>query len=274
MDKMTKVGLLSCVTSLSLFVTSIVFVEPVLAESAERIGKGKIEMIGGIPKDPIDPENPEKPVDPGPGPSTDGPLRIDFVSSFNFGNNKIEKRNHHFFANAQLFHDGTTARGSYIQITDERSEKLGWTLQVRQEFQFKNSVIQEKDEQELKGATLSLDHGWANSIYTWETAPVVTKDTIEITELATTQNIAIADVGSGKGQWTIEFGASETNTNNQKNTLFPKTTPSGEAVLDSEFENQLVYGNKAVALSIPNGTVIKPVQYETELTWILAALPN
>ncbi|WP_170923045.1 hypothetical protein A5821_002837 [Enterococcus sp. 7F3_DIV0205] len=244
------------------------------AESSDVTGTGNIEMTGGIPKQPIDPENPEIPVDPGPSPSTDGPLRIDFVSSFHFGHNKIEEKNRQFYANAQLFHDGTTPRGSYIQITDERSDKKGWTLQVRQEYQFRNTIIQEKEAQELKGATLSLDHGWANSIYTWETPPIVTKDTIEISELAMTQNIAIAEIGSGKGQWTIEFGASETNKNQQKNTLFPKTTPSGDAIVDPEFENQPVYGNTAIFLSVPERTEIKPVQYETELTWILAALPT
>ncbi|OJG89770.1 hypothetical protein RV15_GL001611 [Enterococcus silesiacus] len=231
-------------------------------------------MISNLPTGPVDPENPENPVNPGPGPSTIGPLRIDFVSTLNFGNNKIQEKDRQFFANAQLFHDGTTPRGSYVQITDERSGKQGWTLQVRQEYQFKNPVIQETEAQELRGATLSFDHGWANSAYPLETPPNVVKDTIEITELATTQNVAVASENSGKGQWTIEFGASKTNTNDRDNTLFLKQKPSGEAVLDQAFENQPVFENKAIFLSIPEGTVIKPVQYQTELTWLLAALPN
>ncbi|MEI5990765.1 hypothetical protein A5881_002270 [Enterococcus termitis] len=257
-----------------LLATFIIMTPTVYAEEQSATGKGTIEIISGLPTGPVDPENPEMPVDPGPGPVTTGPLRINYVSSLSFGNNKIQKENRQFFANAQLFHDGTTPRGSYIQITDERSGKQGWTLQVRQEYQFKNPVIQEAAEQELKGAVLSFDHGWANSAYPLENPPNVVKDIIEITELATTQNVAIASENSGKGQWTIEFGASETNKNERNNTLFPKKQPSGEAVLDPTFENQPVFENKAIFLSVPERTVIKPVQYQTELTWLLAALPN
>ncbi|MGC6768512.1 WxL domain-containing protein [Enterococcus sp. LJL128] len=246
------------------------------ALAEENIGKtdGRVEVIGDIPKEPIDPEIPINPVDPGPGPSTDGDLRFDFVSAFNLGRNKITyEKERLYHVNAQLFHDGTPARGNYVQITDQRSGSKGWSLQVRQEHQFQNDVIQKQEEKELRGAVFSLDNGWANSPFSAEKAPEVTRDTIEINEIGITYNVAVATPGSGKGTWTIEFGASENNSNGQMNTLFPKTNEDGSAVLDTAFENQQVYGNKAVSLSVPMTTKLYPVQYQTVLTWILAELP-
>jgi hypothetical protein len=245
----------------------------VSAEEGTFTGKGTIEYTGEVPKTPVDPENPEKPVDPGPGPSTDGLLRFDFAPTLNFGSNKITETNRNFYVNAQLFHDGPSARGNFLQITDSRAESLGWTLQVRQEYQFKNDVIQEDGEKELKGAVLSFDKTWANTAYTQEKSPQISKDIIQLNAQGTTFPVASAETGQGRGTWIISFGASKENNHDQPNTLFPKLDEKNQPILDENFENQEVYGNQAIFLSVPDGVKIHPVQYQTELTWILAELP-
>lgn len=243
------------------------------AEEGSIQGKGKIEFTGNLPVDPVDPEDPYVPVDPGPGPSTDGLLRFDFAPTLNFGANKITETNRNFYVNAQLFHNGPKARGNFLQITDSRAETSGWTLQVRQEFQFKNDVIQTDSEKELRGAVLSFDNAWANSAFSKEKAPQISKDTIQLNAQGTTFPVASAEKGQGRGTWLISFGASEENKNNQSNTLFPKLDEKNNPIFDPAFENQAIYGNKAISLSVPDGVKIHPVQYQTELTWLLAELP-
>lgn len=243
------------------------------AEENSVTGKGTIEYTGEHPKEPVDPENPVKPVDPGPTPSTDGDLRFDFAPTLNFGRSKITETDRNFYVNAQLFHDGPTARGNYLQLTDSRPESSGWILQVRQEYQFKNEVIQDDKEKELRGAVLSFDKAWANSAYTQEKSPQLSKDIIQLNAPGTTFPVASADQGQGKGTWIISFGASAENHQEQQNTLFPKVDEKNQPILDENFENQQVYGNKAIFLSVPDAVKIHPVQYQTELTWILAELP-
>lgn len=243
------------------------------AEENSVTGQGTIKYAGELSKDPVDPENPWKPVDPGPGPSTDGLLRFDFAPTLNFGSNKITQTNRNFYVNAQLFHDGPAARGNFLQITDSRPENSGWTLQVRQEYQFKNDIIQEDNEKELKGAVLSFDKAWANSAYTQEKSPQIMKDIIQLNAQGTTFPVASAEQGQGKGTWLISFGASADNSQGQPTTLFPRVDENNQPITDGNFENQQVFGNKAIFLSVPDGAKIHPVQYQTELTWILAELP-
>lgn len=262
----------SCIIGL-LFLITVTTNEIVLAEEKSVTGHGIIEYTGEHPKDPVDPENPTKPVDPGPGPSTDGLLRFDFAPTLNFGRNKINQTGRNFYVNAQLFHDGPTARGNFLQITDSRPNSSGWTLQVRQEYQFKNDIIQEDHEQELRGAVLSFDKGWANSAYTQEQPPKIMKDIIQLNTQGTTFPVASADQGEGRGTWIISFGASADNNQGQTTTLFPRVDEDNQPITDKNFEDQQVYGNNAIFLSVPDATKIHPVQYQTELTWILAELP-
>ncbi|MDA9472833.1 WxL domain-containing protein [Enterococcus sp. 5H] len=231
---------------------------------------GNVVVVGGESQ-PVDPENPESPENPGESPSTTGPLRIDFVSSLDFGRTKISETNRTYLAFAQQFLGKAGPRGSYIQITDQRTVSTGWTLQVKQEHQFRNRIIQEANEQQLEGAVLSLDKGWANSSGT-SAPPTVTRETVALNANGAAHELAIASAESGRGVWTIAFGASETNSNNMVNTLSPAIDRSGNVVID-EFSGKPAYYNSAITLTIPNTTKIHPVQYETTLTWILAELP-
>lgn len=231
---------------------------------------GSVIVEGSKVSDPIDPENPTNPVDPGPSPSTEGPLRIDYVSALNFGQSVIKKKNRDYYALAQQFHSNTDPRGSYIQITDQRATSTGWSLQVKQETQFKNSVIQTLSEQELNGAVLSLDKGWSNSSSSGE-GPTVTRETLAL-DIGVAYQVANATAGAGRGVWTIEFGASSTNKNNQENTLTPLKDSKNKSIVDPEYQKP-AYSNSAIKLSIPEKTKIYPVQYETTITWLLAELP-
>lgn len=232
---------------------------------------GSVSVKGSVVTNPVDPENPENVVDPGESPSTEGPLRIDYVSPLDFGESKISKKGREYHALAQQFFGETGPRGSYIQITDQQAESSGWTLQVKQNYQFTNPVIQETSEQDLKGAVLSLDKGWANSSGTSE-APTVMRETIALNSIGSAYEVATARAGSGKGVWTIAFGASETNSSEQPVTLTPVVDQAGKSVMDSLY-NKPVYSNSAITLTIPESTKIHPVEYQTEITWILAKLP-
>ncbi|WP_314060615.1 WxL domain-containing protein [uncultured Vagococcus sp.] len=244
-----------------------------IAQADQLNEEGRVTVKGAGITIPTDPEKPGEPVNPGPGPSTEGSLRIDFISNLNFGRVEITDKKRQFFSQAQLFHSDTNPRGYYIQITDERQRADGWTLQVKQEYQFRNTVIAHKSQQELKGSVLSFDNGWANSLgASVMKAPTVTRDTIELNSIGESYEVAKAENRTGMGIWTIEFGASETNDTHQKVTLSPLKDTNNEPILDPNYQKQ-AYSNSAVSLTVPNETAIFPVEYETEITWTLAKLP-
>ncbi|MDA9470673.1 WxL domain-containing protein [Enterococcus sp. 5H] len=260
------------VTSILTVVTGVTLFSPVVQANPESLEQsGTVTVEGSAITNPIDPENPGEVVDPGEGPSTEGALRIDYVSVLDFGRAQLTDTNRTFPALAQQFLGETGPRGSFIQITDQRAVSTGWTLQVKQNHQFRNTVIQETSEQELSGAVLSLDKGWANSSGN-SGSPTVTRETIALNSIGTAYELATATAGNGRGVWTIAFGASETNSNNLDSTLSPAMDAVGNPVMD-EFSGKQAYHNSAISLTIPTATKIHPVQYATELTWILAELP-
>lgn len=242
----------------------------VSAEETQKAG-GHIGFTGTLPDSGIrDPEHPENRVDPGESPSTTGPLRIDFVPQLDFSRNKMSEKTVAYPVQAQLFKDNTAARGNFIQITDTRSEALGWTLHLRQESQFENKNSPNK---ELKGAVLSFNHSWVNSTTDRSLAPTVSKEVIHLDQIGDTYNLAKAEVGKGSGIWSISFGASTENPMTMPPTLRPKTDATGNAVLDARFGNKQVMENEAITLSVPGKTKKDPVSYTTVLTWLLAELP-
>lgn len=241
------------------------------ANASSLNSKGTVTIEGSPETSPVDPENPETVTDPGEGPSTEGALRIDYVSSLDFLSAQITESDRIFSAAAQQFFDDTGPRGSYIQITDQRTISTGWTIQIKQTHQFRNTVIQEAEERELHGAILSLDKAWANSSGTSQ-APTVTRETIALDAIGTAYELARAEAGNGRGVWTIAFGASETNVSNQVNTLQPVLNEYGEVFIDERYQKP-VYSNSAITLAIPDSTKIHPVQYDTAITWILGELP-
>lgn len=223
---------------------------------------------------PVDPENPGTNVKPDPSPSSEGPLRIDYVSALDFGYAKIDKTGRVYDARAQLFYDDTPARGSYIQITDARKIRNGWTLYATQENQFISTDNKAAKHPELLGAKLSFTNGWANATHSASDVNIAPKvETAISLEPGVQTKIATAEKGQGEGVWTIEFGASEESSNHQKTTLYPLTDQEGKPVMDSNFNKQ-AYGNTAVSLSVPDSTTIYPVEYQTVITWTIGSYPN
>lgn len=216
-----------------------------------------------------DPENPDVIVDPSIINGSQGSLRIDFVPELNFGASKIAERNIVFPANAQQFKGETTARGQFVQVSDYRSNPTGWTLQLRQEEQFKK--LEEK-KHILKGAVLSFDNSWTNSKKAQSLSPKVSKEVIRLNNIGETYNLAEADLGNGGGTWSIVFGASDENTSGQAGTLSPKLDDQGKSIID-ETVNKNAFINNAVQLAVPEATEKKAGTYTTVLTWIISELP-
>ena len=254
---------------------TVLFFSPAfLAETAQAessVSKdGTVIFTGEYSKDVQDPEKPGTVIDPGGSPSTDGLLRIEFVPQLNFSQNAISTEDQTYQANAQLFLSDTGPRGNFIQVSDYRGTGAGWTLQLRQETQFKNETAVNK---ELNGAVLSFDKSWTNSTRDSSEAPIVSKETIRIDNIGQTYQLAEAKKGTGQSTWLIEFGASIENTNGQENTLSPRLDLAGNPVTDADYNNQPIYQNSAVTLFVPGKTVKEPVHYQTVLTWILSELP-
>lgn len=228
--------------------------------------KGKEDQHYGVQ----DPENPEKEVDPGTVAKTEGDLRIDFVPQLNFSSNKISKEDASYYVNAQLFKENIGARGTFMQVSDYRENASGWTLQVRQESQFKDLS---DETNQLKGAIISFDKSWTNTYNGTGQPPVVSKEVIHLNNIGDTYNLAEAKKGTGEGTWNIIFGASADNKDGQTPTLSPLLDEKNQPVTDAAFGDQPVYKNSAVRLSIPASSEKKAGNYSTVLTWIIAELP-
>lgn len=215
---------------------------------------------------PVDPLNPETVVNPGEVVSTSGLLRLDFIPKLNFGINLSVNDDVTYYAYAQLFHDDTSERANFVQVTDHRDKKTGWTLSVKQESQFKN----ERNE-ELNGAFLSFDNQWVNSSSDMSLAPTIQKDAIVINEMNTDYPIASAANERGGNTWVISFGASS-NDVDEENTLVPLLNSDGSSLTSSEFNNKPIFLNKAISLTVPGKTKKTTGTYTTVLTWTISEL--
>lgn len=218
-----------------------------------------------------DPEAPKNELIPnGEYGKTAGPLRIDFVPSLNFNSNKITEGDIAYSADALLFKDVIAPRGYFIQVSDYREARTGWSLQVRQETQFTN---QTKENSQLNGAVLSFDQSWINTVNGSGQHPTVSKEVVRLNNIGETYTLATANKGIGGGTWSITFGASQDNGLEVTPTLSPRLDSKNNPVIDPTNNNQAVYMNDAVRLSIPGKTKKEPGTYATVLTWIISELP-
>lgn len=97
-------------------------------EPKEYRSNGLVEFIPNVdPTDPVDPENPDpekpvKPIDPtdpeGPNPGTQGPLSIDYASSFDFGKNRISNKDQVYFARAQQYQENQKETPNFVVGTE------------------------------------------------------------------------------------------------------------------------------------------------------------
>ena len=196
------------------------------------------------PIDPTDPENPDKPAEPG----TDGPLSIDFASSFDFGANKITSKDEIYYARAQRF-NGYDNRPNYVQVTDKRGTNAGWVLKVKQDKQFESDSTVNK---ELTGAAVTLSNSKVNGLTVTE-RPKASDVTLTPGE---DQLIMSAEVGAGAGTWLDYWGDVE------------KMTEK-----DEDGKDVVVDVTKSVTLSVPGKTAKNAKEYRTSFTWSLSDVP-
>ncbi|PEX06526.1 cell surface protein [Bacillus cereus] len=194
------------------------------------------------PVDPTDPTNPVNPTDPtdpeGPNPGTNGPLSIDYASSLDFGKQKITSTDQVYKAAAQKFND----RGdgpNYAQVTDNRGTETGWSLQVKQEGQFKS-----ESGKELTGAEITFNNGVVNTASA-SSKPSIVKSSFSLTPEGNgvAENIMSAKAGEGAGTYVLAFGDDAT-------------------AADS------------IELSVPGKTTKYAEKYATSLTWTLTDVPG
>lgn len=201
------------------------------------------------PLDPIDPnvDKPITPTDPEVGSGTAGPLSIDYISNFHFGNQLIsaEDRTYNVKLDVIKTADGkSVGRAPFVQVTDKRGTNKGWTLQVQQKTPFLTSGAKE-----LKGAYLSL------------TNPVVktTKDNQAAPPVATSKKIILTPGKSGAP------GGSQT--------VLSAKQDTGMATWIESFGNNQS-GPSSVQLFVPGTSEkIKDATYSAILTWILVDSP-
>ncbi len=195
------------------------------------------------PTDPIDPTDPTDPIDPTDpvDPGTPGPLSLDYASNLNFDMNEISTKDEVYHATLVEVKDGESTREvpNFVQVTDKRGTNAGWTLEVKQNGQFKNNDTLNK---ELIGSQISLTKTKANSISV-ATAPTV-NTTIELDPTGASSKVMSAAKDAGAGTWVASFGKDNTE------------------------------AKDAITLAVPGKTVKDAVAYETTLTWTLTDTPE
>ncbi|MDA3973160.1 WxL domain-containing protein [Enterococcus thailandicus] len=225
---------------------------------------GLVEFIPNTdptdPVDPTDPTDPVVPVDPtdptGPKPGTDGPLSIDYASSFDFGLNKITNKDETYYARAQQYKAGTAkgATANYVQVSDNRGNNAGWTLKVKQNGQL--TATTETLNKILTGSAITLTAPLVNSNSTATVYPVA-NPTVSLNPDGSEVLVMSASVNTGGGTYTDSWGTVETVTEKDKD--------------GNEVEAEVT---KAVSLTVPGSTPKDAVKYSTTLTWNLTDVPG
>ncbi|MFS1021054.1 WxL domain-containing protein, partial [Enterococcus casseliflavus] len=205
-------------------------------------------IVGDVgPVSPVDPLDPEIEVDPENKPDLpeeQGPLSIDFISSFNFGSQAISVHNQTYYAQPQrlLNEDGTVngseERPNYVQISDRRpeNERNGWELAVTQREQFKG-----EENQVLNGASFSLSN---QQVITAQGGTSPGLQSVPCTLVPGNRRTLLKAQGSeGTGTWIYRFGDGET-------------------------------AGKSVALNVPRRANPEATTYSTSLIWELSAVPG
>lgn len=208
-----------------------------IIEFTPNDGEGSITP----PVDPTDPEKPGPvdPVDPtdpnGPKPGTPGPLSIDYASSLNFGKPSITSTNQTYYANAQEF--GKREPGpNYVQVSDTRGTDAGWSLQLKQDGQFKSQTGKE-----LTGAKITFNNAQVNTASA-SPKPSNVKNSFSLTPEGA-ENIMSAKVGEGNGTYVLAFGDNAT-------------------------------AGQSIELYVPGATTKYAEKYSTSLTWTLTDTPG
>lgn len=231
----------------------------VTADADEYQTSGTVGFIPSTevvpPHNPDEPEDEVTPVDPTrpdgkPEPGMPGPLSIDFASIFNFGTHTITNKNVSYDAEAQEIQTKgeDTHVPDYVQVSDYRGNRAGWTLQLSQNGQFKTNDAQHPSV--LDGAVISLDDSYAVGL-TNAVAPDTYNTSLSPDGSKTV--IMEAEKGEGTGTWMMPWGY------------------DGDLKPDKENGNMLI--DPKVRLSIPGTTPRDAATCTTTLTWTLINVP-
>ncbi|EPH93762.1 MucBP domain protein [Enterococcus faecalis 06-MB-DW-09] len=199
------------------------------------------------PKDPL---YPEIEVDPENKPDlseNQGPLSIDFVSGFRFGEQVISVQEHTYYANPQRQRlldennatDEIQLRPNYVQISDRRltDERGGWELSVTQRTQFVST-----NGHELTGAFLTFKNQELASVSEAKEPTIMNEGMLEL-HPGQKQSLLQANRDTGVGTWIYRFGDKET-------------------------------AESSVGLTVPGITTPRTEGYQAELLWELSAVPS
>lgn len=224
--------------------------------------EGDVGFIAGSeitpPVDPNDPDpnKPARPIDPtdpdGPRPGTTGPLSIDYISNFDFGQQEITNKDRTYYARAQRYFDTDYLSPNYVQVTDTRGEYTGWQLLVRQTNQFYAEKATKYHT--LTGARITLSNPESDSVSDSQAPELNPQIALEGDNRS---NVVMqASENAGIGTWVNRWG-------------------NVEWVKEKDQENNVneIPVVKAVKLFLPGETPKEAVNYSTNLVWTLTSSP-
>ncbi|WP_440914530.1 WxL domain-containing protein, partial [Enterococcus innesii] len=198
------------------------------------------------PVSPVDPLEPETEVDPENKPELpedQGLLSIDFASSFQFGEQSISTQDKTYYAKPQrlLNTDGSIneveERPNYVQISDRRSERNGWQLDITQQRQFRT-----QEGHELDGASIQFANQQLATAQEGEEPELLHTDLLTLVP-GMKQPLISATSNTGTGTWIYRFGDRES-------------------------------ADESVRLEIPSGASPEANSYTTTLIWELSSVPD
>lgn len=237
--------------------------EQTFADENSLTSNGSVQFIPNTdPVDPVnpvnpDPDNPVRPIDPtkpdGPDNGTDGPLSLDYVSSFDFGLNQISTKDQVYYARAQKYQGAVADTPNYVQVSDNRGTNAGWRLTVAQTSPLKATT--ETLNNVLRGAQISLQQPSTKS-NGGSTAPVA-KELVTLMDDGTAEMVVTAAQNTGAGTWATSWG-----------------TVEKAQQINAQNEKETVTITKAVALAVPGKTPKDAVTYQTTLNWTLSDAPT
>ncbi|MCI1904271.1 MAG: WxL domain-containing protein [Enterococcaceae bacterium] len=241
-----------------LFFTSVLSCET--AAAAESEGTVDFAPASGI-VEPVHPYHPEEKIvlvdavsEESPASGQEGPLSIDFASSFDFGANKISAQDQVYFAEAQTQKDVQDTTAPFVQVSDHRGTATGWILTLKQNGQLRTSA--KTKPQELSGAQIVLKNARVNSIVTDIDEPEARQE-LQMDPAGTETVVLSAEEGAGTGTWTVYWGALK---------KIAKENPAGQKEV-----RQVADG---VVLKVPGSILKAPATYHTELIWNLKDIPK
>lgn len=218
---------------------------------------------GNKPTDPDkpDPDKPVTPIDPTdpdkPDQGTDGPLSLDFVPSFDFGQHTLSLKKQTYLAKSLKYSEADMGKTvNYVQVTDKRKASTkGWSLTLTQDAQFA------ADNKELKGAVFSINgmEARTNEDNPASVTPPTTGHFNDIT-IGEPHTIMAAEGEQGKGLWVNRFGSLTDEIDTEEDVA------AGESKITDQY-------NTGVTLTVP-ANVADDVEYTTTFTWTLSNTPG